>query len=102
MSLKDVDIDSRKGITLKLVEAKKDISILSDLSIDSKLVALAIINDLSFEEMKIFHKFISKRFPKENDTYYIDEWAKRFKNKKAYAYADKESTKILTELGLVE
>jgi hypothetical protein len=86
----------------KLADAKNNLNVFSGLNVDAKIVGLAIINDLSFEEMKIFHKFISKRFPTENDTYYLDEWAKRFKNKSAYAHADIESTKILTKLGLVE
>jgi len=50
---------------------------------------------LSGCELDVFANFFLERFPEDRDRYYCAEWAQRFKNEKALAYADGKSKEII-------
>jgi uncharacterized protein YchJ len=53
---------------------------------------------LEGEKLKDFIKFMLLRFPNEQHTSYIREWATRFRNDSEWFYADSKSMKILLKI----
>lgn len=53
---------------------------------------------LSGRTLTNFVKFFRKRFPKENDAGYAQEWASRFRRGVEWLYADKKSKQVLLKI----
>jgi len=53
---------------------------------------------LNEKESFKFMEFMQRRFPKENDTNYAHEWARRFKQGNPEEYMDRQSKKAYSEV----
>jgi len=59
-------------------------------------------SNLNQEQTEALVFLIRNRFRGERSKSYVGEWAERIVRKKAFAYADLETTKVLKESGLIE
>lgn len=66
--------------------------------ISEKELVKKIAEDEKVPNKKVFLEFMSRRFPKEEHSPYIVEWAKRFKTGKQMKWMDDESQKIYLEI----
>jgi FAD synthase len=63
-----------------------------------QIIEIGKRQQLNEEDIELLANLFEKRFPKEQFESYVITWAKRIKNKIAFAYADTFTEQILKEI----
>lgn len=80
------------------IKNPKEISYRKNPYNEDELASFGRVKGLSYEQSLLFAKFMKRRFPREWDSDYVEEWADRFKSGSPESYMDSKSLKIYKEV----